>query len=322
MLKNLMISILLLLSINVRSQFCVNLHGNITDYFTGEGMRGVEVRVKNTDGIVGEGYTLRKGFYGFKLDSGEVYNLEIRKIEMVSKRLIIDTRGAICPDSLFYDMDLQVTLFKKIPNFDFSLFNIPLGMAKYDHGVRNMTWNNEYTNKVNPVLDETMQEYIKATLGYYERKDTIAPVTSIATLNDTIKDITINGGIMAFEADIDSSMTIKTRYNDMDSIFEVESSRGLFFTVQIGVYSKATDLKKKYDIKDINSEFIEEGKIRYTSGKFRGDALANSYKKQIIKLGIIDAFVTAYMDGKRIPLSRANEIVVTMGPDILIEEVK
>ncbi len=284
------------------SQFCVGFHGIVTEYFSGDPIKGVQLTSTNSKGDVEGSFTTRSGFYAFELDSGEVYNIEARKDKMVSKKLIIDTRHAVCPDSLFYNMDLQITMFGKIDGFDFSIFNIPIGVCQYNPKIQNMSWNNDYTNKMSSMISKTMQEYEKTFMGYYTRSKKL-PTIPFEAIVDTIRKI--SGGI--------DSLIItdikKAEYNESNDILEIEHLQGLFFTVQVGVYSKSTDLYKIYNILNLNSEFIEEGKIRYTSGQFRSVKLANEYRKQLIKFGVEDAFVIAYYNGERISIKEANDLI-------------
>ncbi|MCB9178487.1 MAG: hypothetical protein H6590_03575 [Flavobacteriales bacterium] len=49
---------------------------------------------------------------------------------------------------------------------------------------------------------------------------------------------------------------------------QVETIKGLFYTVQVGVYSKPVPLDKLFNIAPLNSERTETAKIRYTTGRY------------------------------------------------------
>lgn len=307
------------------SEFCIGLYGNVTDFFTADGIKGAKVTLKETNKVIYSAFTLGKGFYAFELDSGKIYTVEFSKEERVTKSVVINTNGCFCSDSTYYDMELQMTMFKRVPNFDFSLFKIPVGMAMYDPSVRNMTWHsNSYTNRVKPVLDKTMNAYVKTVNGYFLRKDEVPPVPSIAELlkpeaGETVRvDSLVKKTVIEIvELSIADSVS-KLGYNDNDSIFEVETSTGLFYTVQVGVYSTSKDLKKLFKINDLNSELLEDGKIRYTSGRFISLETAEAYRLVMYKLGVKDAFITAYYKGKRITIKRSNDLIDQYGFDILL----
>jgi len=139
-----------LLSIILKSEFCVGIHGEVTDYFTGRGIKDVEVTLRENNKIIRSGFTLRKGFYAFELDSGKVYTIETLKEGLVSKKFIIETKNVICSDTSYYDMYLQITLFSRMDGFDYSLFQIPIAMASYKESIKNMSWETPYTDKIQP----------------------------------------------------------------------------------------------------------------------------------------------------------------------------
>ena len=80
----------------------------------------------------------------------------------------------------------------------------------------------------------------------------------------------------------------------------VNTVDGLFYTVQIGVYKKPIAHSRLYNIKPIYEEKTEYGFIRYTTGIFDNKSKAVLEKNRIAKLGIADAFVTAYYKGRKL----------------------
>lgn len=108
-------------------------------------------------------------------------------------------------------------------------------------------------------------------------------------------------------------------YNDPEAAeaVQVEVVRGLFYTVQVGVYSKPVKLDQLYNLNELNSELTEKGLIRYTSGRFSSVASAGEGKQRAITAGVNDAFITAYFNGKRISLSEAEGIIAREGEEVL-----
>lgn len=98
---------------------------------------------------------------------------------------------------------------------------------------------------------------------------------------------------------------------------QVETIKGLFFTVQVGVYSKPVAAKNMYNISSLNSELTESKKIRYTSGRFNSMMAAVEKRSEARNLGIKDAFITAYYNGRRISLSEADRLLKENGASIL-----
>ena len=98
---------------------------------------------------------------------------------------------------------------------------------------------------------------------------------------------------------------------------QVETVKGLFFTVQVGVYSKPVPLGKLFNISPLNSERTATEKIRYTTGVYLDTEQARIRKDETVVLGVKDAFVTAYLNGKRIPMREATALLEKFGPAIL-----
>jgi hypothetical protein len=98
---------------------------------------------------------------------------------------------------------------------------------------------------------------------------------------------------------------------------QVETIAGLFFTVQVGVYSKPVPLGRIYNITPLNTERTSTEKIRYTTGMFLDPEAARARKDETVGLGVKDAFVTAYLNGKRIPMQEAAALLEKFGPAIL-----
>ncbi len=101
---------------------------------------------------------------------------------------------------------------------------------------------------------------------------------------------------------------------------DVRSLAGLFYTIQIGVFSKAVNSTQLYDIAPLNSEKTDNGLIRYTTGRFNDEAKASKAKNNISQKGITDAFVIAYHDGKRISLSAAKALIDAQGKNVLSKD--
>jgi hypothetical protein len=109
-------------------------------------------------------------------------------------------------------------------------------------------------------------------------------------------------------------------YNDPEAAEaeQVEVIKGLFYTVQVGVYSKPVKLAQLYNLTELNSELTEGGFIRYTTGRFANLNEANTRKNIARDKGVNDAFITAYYNGKRINLEEAEALLQANGRQVLI----
>lgn len=84
----------------------------------------------------------------------------------------------------------------------------------------------------------------------------------------------------------------------------LEQINGLLYTIQIGVYGKVSRLAL-LNLRPVFTENIPGGLFRYTAGIYNNTEKLIADKRKIVDLGIKDAFVTAYLNGKRISFSDA-----------------
>ncbi len=97
----------------------------------------------------------------------------------------------------------------------------------------------------------------------------------------------------------------------------VETRLGLFFTVQVGVYSKPASKKQLYYVTDLITKKLPNGQIRYSCGMFSTIAAAEPKRDEAIKKGASQAYITAYYKGERITIYEANELLRLNGDSIL-----
>lgn len=100
---------------------------------------------------------------------------------------------------------------------------------------------------------------------------------------------------------------------------QVEVLNGLFYTVQVGVYSKPVTSRVLYDISPLNSELTNSGRVKYTSGIFDNLGLAQDWKNYVVQKGISDAFVTAYHNGRRITFAEASKVIEAQGEEVFLD---
>ncbi len=80
---------------------------------------------------------------------------------------------------------------------------------------------------------------------------------------------------------------------------------GLVFRVQIGAFKNPIPIDQFKGLAPVGGETTPQGFIRYQAGMFDKYNNANAVKNDLKKLGYKDAFVVAYLDGKRINLADA-----------------
>ena len=97
----------------------------------------------------------------------------------------------------------------------------------------------------------------------------------------------------------------------------LDSLQGMFFTVQLGVYSHEVPSEVMKNITPLDTKTMPDGKIRYFSGVYQSQEDAAVKLEEAKKAGISDAFLTAYFRGSRITLVEAKTFLQELGPGIL-----
>lgn len=92
---------------------------------------------------------------------------------------------------------------------------------------------------------------------------------------------------------------------------DVRNIEGVFYAIQVGVYSKPVTAGQLNNVSPLNSERLANGLIRYTSGVYKNITDANAAKNRIRGLGITDAFVVAYNGGQKIAVAKASDILAS-----------
>jgi hypothetical protein len=111
---------------------------------------------------------------------------------------------------------------------------------------------------------------------------------------------------------------------------DVNSIKEVFYTVQVGVFSKRVEESELFGIQPLNVEVTSNGFYRYTSGVYADVANASRHKEYVLNKGVSDAFITAYYNGKRISLDKAKALLEenpelnegNSGEELIIEEAE
>jgi len=156
-----LLAVVLLLGMNSPADaFHIHLYGTVTEHFTGEALKGVQIRLVK-DSIERESViTTWNGKYELYLERGYDYQVWFSRKDMVTKHVRIDAREIpLYPDVPFFEMDLQMTAVEWVEDFDFSAFDAPVALAEYKHSVRNLNWNTDYTDRRRTELARVMVQY-------------------------------------------------------------------------------------------------------------------------------------------------------------------
>lgn len=119
-----------------------------------------------------------------------------------------------------------------------------------------------------------------------------------------------------FELDVAAP---SSEYNDQNPIpIDPPMPSGLMYKVQIGAFRQAIRQDIFKGIAPIMGERTASGFTRYTAGEFNNFASADNAKNRIQSLGYSDAFVVAFMNGKRVSVTQARAI--ERGEDVQIAQ--
>lgn len=96
------------------------------------------------------------------------------------------------------------------------------------------------------------------------------------------------------------SAAAKTK--EVDATKPEGSNKGVIFKVQIGSF-KNKDLAKYFNNNpNFSGDIDEDGSRKYTLGYFREYWEADTFKKYLREMGVKDAWIVSYKDGKRVAI--------------------
>ncbi len=94
---------------------------------------------------------------------------------------------------------------------------------------------------------------------------------------------------------------------------------GLFYTVQVGAFNRKIRAGELTQLQELNY-YLSSGLYRYSSGKFESIDEARERQKEVVSLGISDAFIVAFYNGERISIQKSKELLNEKGNSILFEK--
>lgn len=100
-----------------------------------------------------------------------------------------------------------------------------------------------------------------------------------------------------------------------DTTATTEDKTGIEFKIQIGAFAKDVPIEVVNQLLDLvkgnglDHVKNDEGLTVYTTGNFKDFRSADDYKESLVENGIKDAFVVAFQHGKRITVTKANELL-------------
>jgi hypothetical protein len=142
----------------------------------------------------------------------------------------------------------------------------------------------------------------------------------LQNLPDADIDLTVPVAVLNNTPDVpDEVLNRPSKINDAGQVStaiaertqNTKSVKGIFFAVQVGVYNNTVLPDQLKALRELNSELLDNGNIRYSAGQFKNMEDAQTRRAEIVNQGITDAFITAYRDGTRISVGEALKILNT-----------
>jgi hypothetical protein len=137
----------------------LRLRGEVTDHETRLPLGEVLVRVYRNGVKEQVFHTGPAGKYNINLERGGEYIIRFSLPDHVTKCYAVDTRGASWEDDTReVSVDVEMTLFEKVPGVDLSFFDMPMGMARFCPMTGLLKWDAGYEERIRPEVDRLMEE--------------------------------------------------------------------------------------------------------------------------------------------------------------------
>lgn len=158
--------------------------------------------------------------------------------------------------------------------------------------------------------------------GVEEKINTLE--TSLETIQKDLQDDDKDGVANKFDLEPNSKEGVRVDTKGQEikdnvpySGQDLDNERGLFFTVQLGVFAKEVSKDKFSNLAPVKTKTMPDMTVRFFSGVFHSDAEAKAKLQDAKNAGITDAFITAYYKGERITIKEAKRILAEQGPSVL-----
>jgi len=146
--RNLILAILTCLVLPC-SAVDLRLRGEVTNFVSRTPLDQVLVRVYR-DGVKEQSFTTgHGGSYTIDLERDGNYVIRFSLQGHVTKCFAVDTHGAAWQgDRREVSVDVEMTLFETVPDMDLSLFDLPMGLARFCPTTGFLSWDAEYEERM------------------------------------------------------------------------------------------------------------------------------------------------------------------------------
>ena len=138
------------------------MYGTVLNYSTRDSLPGSHINIQEFSPGDKSVTTLTnvRGQFEYYLERNKVYKVSFSTKGRVAKSVELNLQNA--PDSLWDDgisMNINMTLFRKIPGVDFSFPQAPIGKCKYDPAFKQLTWDLVYTEVIRGKMKGLLEDY-------------------------------------------------------------------------------------------------------------------------------------------------------------------
>ena len=113
----------------------------------------------------------------------------------------------------------------------------------------------------------------------------------------------------------DATEYVNNLGSDAAAVKAVEVIEGLFFTVQVGAFSKSIQADNVFNVSPLVIKNVN-GLYKYSTGIFRSVPETMERKNEMIAKGLVGAFITAYYNGEKVSITEANQLIVEKGDGV------
>ena len=138
----------------------VSIFGVVRDHDDNKKISGVSIEVKQDGNKYNTLSSNASGKYEFVISFDHDYEIIYTYPDYVTKFLTIDTRNVPSEEKEGgYEMNIDMTLFRRIEGLDVSILDNPIGKAQFDQGEGKMGWDMDYTRQMQAQINAMMREH-------------------------------------------------------------------------------------------------------------------------------------------------------------------
>ena len=144
-----------------------------------------------------------------------------------------------------------------------------------------------------------------------KNKDLLDQLANMRSVNDSLR--------AAANSRLNELAALNSKYEKLQAAYEAQKNinekniiPGLVYKVQIGAFVHFDINQYLKDTENFEGE-SKDGMNKYTIGNFRELNIAEAFKLDVRKMGIKDAWIVPFIDGKRVTMEEARQYISRQG---------